>query len=494
MKTGSRRNTIAAALLLVSISCAAFAQRGRVDERVDRAARAVEKAQQRADQAQERAAKIPEQTERAQKVQERASRVADQVDRGQRAERAAARADEVQARNVERAERREAERANENRGRAGEAPSRSQAEERSLADAQKKRQETLVLSHPRELEMTRGGPAVRGQVVAIDPSPAALAAAKRAGFTVLAEETIEGLDIRSVTLRTPSGLAVDQALVALARAAPRGDFAPNHLHLQNSAAPMRAAPAAAQLAQGRVPGRAALGIIDGGVARHPSLTGPVEQRGFVQGAPAAHSHATAIASLAAGNGRLRGPLAGAPLLVADIYGRDPAGGNAVALVRALGWMVARQVPVVAVALAGPSNPLVAKAVARATQRGLFLVAPVGNGGPAAPPSYPASYPAVVAVTGVDARNRLLIESGRCPKVDYAAPAAGFLAANAAGGFQPVRGTSFAVPFVAGRLASIAKAGAKPLALLDQEAIDLGPRGSDRLYGRGLVCGNCRPLR
>ena len=53
MRPQTHHKTIATALLLVSISCAAWAQPGRPHEHVDRVNRAVEKAQQRADQAQE---------------------------------------------------------------------------------------------------------------------------------------------------------------------------------------------------------------------------------------------------------------------------------------------------------------------------------------------------------------------------------------------------------------------------------------------------------
>lgn len=370
-------------------------------------------------------------------------------------------------------------------------PAAAAARNQALADAQLQRFTQLLRLHPRNLEMTRLGVAVRGEVVGVELSPAALAAARKAGFVVVSEEVVEGLDLRFVTLRTPRGMSVDAALARLAKIAPRAEFVANHIHIQSAAMAGPAPPWNAALAQGRVRGAAFLGIIDGGVARHPSLTAPVEQRGFVRGAPAVNSHATAVASLAVGAGRFKGASPGAALLVADIYGRDPAGGNAMAVVRALGWMLTRKVPVVAVPIAGPPNALVAKAILRARQRGLYVIAPVGNGGPAAPASYPAAFPTVVAVTGVDRHNRILIEAGRGPRIDYAAPAADMVAANAAGGLGPVRGTSFAVPLVAGRLSVAARRSAQPIAVLDREAADLGTPGPDGVYGRGLVCARCR---
>lgn len=237
-----------------------------------------------------------------------------------------------------------------------------------------------------------------------------------------------------------------------------------------------------------------MGLIDGGVSRHPALAGPIEQRGFAKGGPTPSLHGTAVASLLVGNGTIRGAAPGKPLLVADVYGADPAGGSATAIARALGWMVGRRASVVTVSLVGPANPLLARAVGAAQNKGLMIVAAVGNDGPAAPPAYPASYADVIAVTGVDARQRALVEAGRSVHLDYAAPGADMRAAAIAGTAK-VRGTSYAAPLVAGRLFALYPASnpaMRPLALqrLTREARDLGKKGHDKLYGYGLVCGDC----
>lgn len=353
---------------------------------------------------------------------------------------------------------------------------------RALARERLDRLRGLVRANADVLEMTDEGPAVRGEILAVDPEPAVLDAAVAGGFRILADETIEGIALRSVTLEVPAGLSVEKAMRRLREIAPAGEFAPNHIHVQSGA---RAVPvlAAAALAQGGG-ARAEIGIIDGGVAAHRTI-GPVEQRGFAAGAPAPSPHGTAVASLAAGAAPMRSAAPGAPLLVADIYGKDPKGGNAVAVARALGWMAQRHVKAVAMSLVGPPNPLVGKAIDRAMARGVRVVAPVGNDGPAAPPAYPASYTGVIAVTAVDRRNRALPEAGRALHLDFAAPGADMAAAAPGGGFRAVRGTSFAVPLVAGRLAGGSLAG------LRKEAQDLGPRGADKSFGHGLVCGRCR---
>jgi hypothetical protein len=97
---------------------------------------------------------------------------------------------------------------------------------------------------------------------------------------------------------------------------------------------------------------------------------------------------------------------------------------------------------------------------------------------------------VVAVTGVDGRRRALIEAGRALHLAYAAPGADIRAIDARGKRIRVRGTSFATPLVAARLARALHGGGNWRRALDREAEDLGRRGADPVFGRGLLCGSC----
>lgn len=353
-----------------------------------------------------------------------------------------------------------------------------------LASERVSRLNRLVRSNRGMLEFDdHGDPAVRGEIIGVDIPPAAIEAARHAGFTVVNQDKIEGLEIATVTLTAPEGMPLAPALKRIRAVAP-GDWAANQLHFESGAAPLSGSDG---VANGAAP-NARIGIIDGGVGRHATLAGPVEQRGFARGAPAASAHGTAIASLIAGQGAIRGVTPDAALLVGDVYGDDPAGGNALAIARAVGWLSGRGIRVVNISLVGPANPLLGKVIAAAQAKGIAIVAPVGNDGPAAPPAYPASYPGVIAVTGVDGLNHALIEAGRALHLDYAAPGADMLGAKAGGGTMRLRGTSYAAPLVAARL------GAQPspsTSALDREAIDLGEKGADKIYGRGLICGKCR---
>ena len=337
-----------------------------------------------------------------------------------------------------------------------------------------------------------GWPAVRAEIVAIDPSLAARRAALDAGFTVVREERFDGLDLGVVVLAPPRRLSLGRAIERLRDLDPEGLYEFNHVYspagtLAGTPAAVPAGAAPAPQARGT-----RIGLIDTGVdGGHPALSGAtIRQQGFA-GAERPDAHGTAVASLLAGRaGSFAGAAPGAALYVADVYGRSPAGGASTGVAEALAWMVRNDVPVVNVSLVGPRNALVEAAVRRATGRGLLIVAAAGNDGPAAAPLYPASYPGVIGVTAVNARGRTLPESARGPQVDFAAPGADMAAAGPGEGYVNVRGASFAAPLVAGLLARRG-GGDRAVQALAAEARDLGARGPDPVYGRGLVAAGLR---
>lgn len=342
----------------------------------------------------------------------------------------------------------------------------------------------LVRNYPDAITLDpQGFPARAGEVVLDAPSDMLIAAARQAGYDVIARDDVLGVGF--VRVRVPAGLSLKRALDQLRKLG--GEVSADQLYLPSGAAAATMAPSIAGQAR---PTDTVVGVIDGGVE------GAAIARGFAKGAPRPNDHATAIASLVTGGHGIRGALPGARIASADVYGDDPAGGNATAIARALGWLVGERVPVVTISLVGPPNPVLARVVAAAQARGTIIVAAVGNNGPAAPPAYPASYPGVVAVSGVDGRGRPLIEAGRAGHLDYVAPAADMLAAGVGGRRFAVRGTSFAAPLVAGRIAAVypmSQPDQVPAARtrIDGEARTAGLRGPDKVIGRGLVCGDCR---
>ena len=355
--------------------------------------------------------------------------------------------------------------------RAGEAANR-------LLDVRAERIDRLLRRNRDTIELdAQGAPARRGELLLLDPAPATVAAAQAAGFEPGEREELGSLGLTIVRLTLPRGVSLAEGERLLRRAAPAAEIAPDNLHFQSGGTALPALQAASAAA---APIETPVGIIDGAPGAGQSVAA---LRGFASGAPAASHHGSAVASLLSGAGARN-------LRVADIYGTDAAGGNALALIRALDWLTGGGAKVISISLAGPNNLAVAKAIAAAQRRGVVIVAAVGNDGPAAPPAYPASYPGVVAVTAADGRGRPLIEAGRATHLDYAAPGADIAARNKAGKWARVRGTSYAVPLVAARAAAALGRTASWRTALDREAEDLGPRGPDGQYGRGLLCRTC----
>lgn len=351
----------------------------------------------------------------------------------------------------------------------------------SLLELRRLRLDELIRANRSTVENDGNGlPVRRGIIAVMNPDPVGLGAALRAGFRIAANDPNPGLGLRVVSLAVPNGMSARAGLKLLRRVAPELEADFDHVFepAGGSLAPVGGAPAAYQGAGG---GRA-IGMIDGGVASHPSLAGgSIEQNGFA-GAPQPTGHGTAVASLLVGSqGPFRGAATGARLFVADVYGGNRAAGSATAIVKALGWLSGHRPQVINISLVGPPDKLVERAIEVVQSRGIEVVAAVGNDGPAAPPQYPASYPGVIAITAVDGGGRALPEAGRAAHLDFAAPGADMAAATPGGGYTRVRGTSFAAPLAAARLLAAGSPGAL--------AAEARP-GKGRI-GRGIVCGACR---
>lgn len=350
-----------------------------------------------------------------------------------------------------------------------------------LLELRRLRLDELIRTNRAILESDgNGSPVRRGVVAVLNPDPAGLQALLRSGFRVVADRSEANLGLRIVSLATPGGMSARNGLKLVRKIAPEIEADFDHLFepAGSSLAPMAGALAAFE---GTVNGRR-LGMIDGGVASHPSLAGKsIEQNGFA-GPPQPTGHGTAVASLLVGSqGSFRGAATGTQLFVADIYGGNRAAGSATAIVKALGWLSGHRPQVINISLVGPPNKLVERAIRIVQGQGIGVVAAVGNDGPAAPPQYPASYPGVLAVTAVDGGGHALPEAGKASHLDFAAPGADMAAAAPGSGYTRVRGTSFAAPLAAARLLA-----AGSLAALSTEA-----RPGKGRVGRGIVCGACR---
>ncbi len=373
----------------------------------------------------------------------------------------------------------------------------------TLTEARKLRVRELLRAERETVEADPDGqPIVRRQIGALSPTAAALARARAAGFTVLRTESLEGLGESLVVLQAPEGLSTRRALKKMRELDPEGEYDYNHIYLDSGFQSPEPAASTPQdtVAVPPAPNGLRIGLIDSGVdGSHPVLAGASIVRQGCDGKSFPARHGTAVASLLVGRADgFESVIPGATLYAADIF-CGHGGGSMSLLAVALDWMAREKVAVVNISLVGAKSLLLTGLVRAMTARGYLLVAAVGNDGPTAPPLFPAAYPDVVGVTGVDAKHKVLPEACRGEQVDFAAVGSGLVAADIGGGFSEIRGTSFATPIVAALLAGSlqspdpAKA-RETLTALESTAIDIGNNGVDPSYGKGLVGAELHPGR
>ena len=366
----------------------------------------------------------------------------------------------------------------------------------ALSDVRSLRIQALLKANPSVLDRDRDGNLiVRGELLASGPVGHGAGVALPAGVTVLRTRSLEGLDLELTVLAVAPHRSLARVLKALRAADPQGIYDYNHVYLSVGdpvdTGPRAAGPGSAAAPAG-APRAPSIGLIDSGVdTAHAALAhAVVVSWGCEHPVPAAHG--TAVASLIAGDDPpFHGAAPRAHLFAADVYCDRATGGAVDAVAGAFAWLIERAVPVVNVSLVGPRNAALEAVIRHVQSLGQLVVAAVGNDGPAAPPLYPAAYPGVIGVTAVDAKRRVLLEANRGPQVRFAAPGADLLAAAAGGGYQPVRGTSYAAPIVAGLLGARCAdpepgCGARAAEELAREAIPLGGGVPNPVYGAGLV--------
>ncbi len=378
---------------------------------------------------------------------------------------------------------------------------RTAADPQRLREVRRLRIRELLRANRTALEADpRGAPMLRDEVVALSPSAEALERARAEGFNVGRTRTLEGLDTTIVVLQAPAGMSTRRALQRLRALDPGGIYDFNHVYLSSGAVDeVAAVPPPAKLDMGSPAQGARVGLIDGGVQRsHPLFQGVAIHEHGCAGGNVPSEHGTAVASLLVGHGdHFSGAAVGAQLYSVDVYCGLATGGAVDAVADAFSWLSRERVPVINISLVGPANSLLEQVIRIVTARGHIVVAAVGNDGPSSPPLYPAAYPEVVAVTGVDSHQRVLVEACRGKHVDFAAPGADMAAAGLNTEFALVRGTSFAAPIAAGlfarQLTDVDRTrAAAAVAALTAQAVDLGPRGPDKVYGNGLVGDTLRP--
>lgn len=333
---------------------------------------------------------------------------------------------------------------------------------------------------------TNGARVLRRTILALAPTQLDLSIARQLHLDVVRSDNLTSLGFTVVELRTPGDVDLTTALSSLRSADPSGQFDYDHIYDPSGSELSRRSGDAGALHPSVAESDTRVGMIDGGVARrHPAFADAVISTKNVasEGDGPPTPHGTAIASLLVGHdGDFRGYMPGARLYAADVYGGQAGGGGVLEIARALDWLEQNNVPVVNVSLAGPADKLLERVVQQFRARGGVIVAAVGNGGTAAPLTYPAAYPGVVAVTSIDAQHHLQVDAGRGHAM-FAALGVEVRAASRDRGYSSFTGTSFAAPLVSARVAPMmskldVRAAAAAVESLRQQAtpMDFGKYG------------------
>jgi hypothetical protein len=236
-------------------------------------------------------------------------------------------------------------------------------------------------------------------------------------------------------------------------------------------------------------------VIDSGVdTTHQEFAGVIaDTYDALDPSEPAHAHGTAIAGAIAAQSRLMGVAPSAKILAVRAFGesKGTAEGTTFNILKGLNWAIEKNANVVNMSFAGPQDPALSRSLAAAQQKGVILIAAVGNAGPKSPPLYPAADANVIAVTATDSDDQLFKASNRGGHIAIAAPGVDILLPSPGGSYQVSSGTSFAAAHVSGIAALILerKRDLKPDAIrkiLTSSAKDLGPKGRDIYFGAGLA--------
>ncbi|WP_425850251.1 type VII secretion-associated serine protease mycosin [Micromonospora sp. DT15] len=207
------------------------------------------------------------------------------------------------------------------------------------------------------------------------------------------------------------------------------------------------------------------------------------------------SHGTGMAGLIAAHGQSVnfGALGIAPeaKILPIRTSRTDQDGDSDNLAAGIDFAVAKGASVISVSsVAGPNNRL-RRSVEMAVQANVVVIAGAGNGPRDKYVSFPAAYPGVVAVGGIDQNGIRASFSVSGPEVDVVAPAVDIYSTSIDGEYRKGTGTSDATAIVAGAAALIRSKypylPAREVAhRLTATAVDKGPPGRDDEYGYGVI--------
>lgn len=323
-------------------------------------------------------------------------------------------------------------------------------------------------------------------------------------LTVLEQTTLGLVQRLILRLRIDDDRTIDEVLAGLGGDVRLAFGQPNHIFalqgsfghgsIQYAAAKLRLDEAHA-LAVGR---GVTVALIDTGIdPGHEAFQSARIRVSTVLGteAPAPGAHGTEMAGAIVAQGMLRGVAPEVDLVAIETFVAAPDGARGHAttfeIAKALDQAHQEAVDIVSMSFAGGPDALLGEMLDALEASGTVIVAAAGNGGPAAPPAFPAAHDKTIAVTATNVADQLYDRANRGDYISLAAPGVEVISPTPADRYRMVTGTSIAAAHVAGAVALLLEhrpnlTPEEVRALLRESAVDLGSPGPDPEYGAGLI--------
>ncbi|MER5534858.1 type VII secretion-associated serine protease mycosin [Streptomyces mirabilis] len=249
-----------------------------------------------------------------------------------------------------------------------------------------------------------------------------------------------------------------------------------------------------------------IAVIDSGVdAAHPDLKGQILQGAGFIGDPqdqgqtdvSGDSHGTAIAGIIAGTGKANhgnGMIGLAPKSkVLPVRVTTDGAADPTVIAEGIKYAADHHTQVINISIGTTTpDPLLREAVNYALGKDVVVVAAAGNEGQNGNPAmYPAAFPGVIDVTGMDSGGRFWPASDSGPQSTLAAPAADIYSTNDHGQYVRADGTSYAAGYVSAAAALVRSAfphltAGQTIRRLVTTAQLPSSGGHDNQFGYGIV--------
>jgi filamentous hemagglutinin family protein len=236
-------------------------------------------------------------------------------------------------------------------------------------------------------------------------------------------------------------------------------------------------------------------VIDSEIdVQHPDLVGVVSETFDATGtASNPHAHGTGMAGAIASHRRLLGIAPGVKILAVKAFDETNTSAEATSfqILKGLAWALTKKPRIINMSFAGPRDLMLERALQKAYEQGIVLIAAAGNAGPKSPPLYPAADVNVIAVSASDHADKPFAMANRGKHIAVAAPGVDVLVPSPKGGYQLTTGTSVAAAHVSGVAALLLES--KPTltpkevrAILTGSARPIALRGVAEIFGAGLI--------